>query len=547
MTLLPIVERELRVAARRPATHRARLLVALAGMLILLSLVGLRGAGTSAFNLGKTVFLGLGVLGLIYSLMAGVFLTADCLSEEKREGTLGLLFLADLSPLDVLLGKLAATSLHGLSGLLVCLPMLALPLVFGGVTGAELGRLGVVLLATLFFSLSAGLLASTLSQETHRTMLGTLMAMLFFTGLCPAMFWVGLSGVVPAMVGKLLLLASPAYAFAISSNSFFALRSGGEMYWESVGMIVLMGAGFLFLASRTMITGGRWERWLAGASQLPQGRRSKPALAASVSQALRRQNMLAVNPVMWLARRDRSPSRLAWLVAALMLPAVLAFTGALIWKLDTSRWLIKWLIIGLFLAYLAHQLLKLLVALEAVRQFSEDRRNGNLELLLVSPLTESEILTGQRMALIRCFYRPVLFMIFCNLVLFLFVLLRAKSLSMDGPDNYCFLVFFGGGAGVLGLDCWAISRTGMWFALRSITRYRAASAVLCRILLPSWLSLTLVIFLSVVNNGNPFRLNLIAFWFGVGVVVDLYFGWAANRKFLQGLRAAMREPGRGET
>ena len=47
---------------------------------------------------------------VFYCLLSGVWFTADCLSEEKREGTLGLLFLTDLKGYDVVLGKLVATS-----------------------------------------------------------------------------------------------------------------------------------------------------------------------------------------------------------------------------------------------------------------------------------------------------------------------------------------------------------------------------------------------------------------------------------------------------
>ena len=57
-------------------------------------------------------FTGLMMISFIYSLVAGRRFTADCLSEEKREGTLGLLFLTDLKGYDVVLGKVAATSLY---------------------------------------------------------------------------------------------------------------------------------------------------------------------------------------------------------------------------------------------------------------------------------------------------------------------------------------------------------------------------------------------------------------------------------------------------
>src|SRR5256885_5281345 len=53
----------------------------------------------------------------VYCLFIGARLTADCLSEEKREGTLGLLFLTDLKGYDVVFGKLAATSVNSIYAL----------------------------------------------------------------------------------------------------------------------------------------------------------------------------------------------------------------------------------------------------------------------------------------------------------------------------------------------------------------------------------------------------------------------------------------------
>ena len=77
-------------------------------------------------------------LAFLGCLFSGVFLTADSLSGEKREGTLGLLFLTDLKGYDVVFGKLIATSLNGFYALLAIFPVLALPLVMGGVTFWEL-------------------------------------------------------------------------------------------------------------------------------------------------------------------------------------------------------------------------------------------------------------------------------------------------------------------------------------------------------------------------------------------------------------------------
>src|SRR5438552_7786434 len=111
MTFLPIVDRELRVASRRRTTYLARIGAA---ALVILIFGGLQ--LTQAFRLGsfftagQTQFFVLKWLGFLFACSAGVFLTSDALSEEKREGTLGLLFLTDLRGYDVVPGKFLSHS-----------------------------------------------------------------------------------------------------------------------------------------------------------------------------------------------------------------------------------------------------------------------------------------------------------------------------------------------------------------------------------------------------------------------------------------------------
>src|SRR5437899_9435177 len=124
MTFLPIVDRELRVTARRSSIYRVRLSVALTAM-FLAGIILLVNLGAPQHQSGRHLFEGLSVLSIIYCLFSGRISTADCLSEEKREGTLGLLFLTDLKGYDVVLGKLAATSLSECCGLLAMLPGMA--------------------------------------------------------------------------------------------------------------------------------------------------------------------------------------------------------------------------------------------------------------------------------------------------------------------------------------------------------------------------------------------------------------------------------------
>src|SRR5664279_1436043 len=107
---------------------------------------------------------------VLYCLAGGVRFTADCLSEEKREGTLGLLFLTDLKGYDVVLGKLVATSLNGFYAVLAVVPVLALPLLLGGVAPGEFGRMALVTINTLFFSLALGMCVSALSRSARKAM-----------------------------------------------------------------------------------------------------------------------------------------------------------------------------------------------------------------------------------------------------------------------------------------------------------------------------------------------------------------------------------------
>src|SRR5258708_4782054 len=135
MTFLPLVTLELRAAARRKSTYRIRRWTALIAFVVSLFFIAIgffggRDAGKDLFNFLTTFAVGL-------ALIAGLFLTADCISEEKREGTLALLFLTDLKGYDIVLGKFIARSVNAVYGLLALLPIAAISLLLGGLTGGE--------------------------------------------------------------------------------------------------------------------------------------------------------------------------------------------------------------------------------------------------------------------------------------------------------------------------------------------------------------------------------------------------------------------------
>jgi ABC-type transport system involved in cytochrome c biogenesis permease component len=184
MTFLPIVERELRVAARRPATYWTRSAMGLGsiliGVLVFVFCFGLPAQQTTQF-----IFQGLAWLLMLYCLLLGRA-TTDCLSREKREGTLGLLFLTNLKGHDVVLGKLAATSLGSFYALLAAVPVLAVPLLMGGVSSGEFWRMVLTLIDTSLFCLVVGVFSSALCREHRQAAALNLNLLLLLAAVPPA-------------------------------------------------------------------------------------------------------------------------------------------------------------------------------------------------------------------------------------------------------------------------------------------------------------------------------------------------------------------------
>src|SRR3984957_9882385 len=186
MTFLPIVERELRVAARKRVVYWMRVFIAFVA-LIIGGTIFLANLDLPEKDIGPRIFLGLSILALCYCLLAGRWFTVDCISSEKREGTLGLLFLTDLKGFDVVLGKLAATSLDGFYGLLAVFPLLAIPLMSGGMTNGELWRTALVLVNTFLFSLAIGLCVSAMCRAEQTAMGANFILLLLLAAAPPAL------------------------------------------------------------------------------------------------------------------------------------------------------------------------------------------------------------------------------------------------------------------------------------------------------------------------------------------------------------------------
>ena len=95
LRFLPILERELRIAARGKAVYRWRLGIAALGLAFMAILSTTSSGSASSQIQGSVLFRGRVVVSALYAFLASMAVTADCVSREKRDGTLGLLFLTE--------------------------------------------------------------------------------------------------------------------------------------------------------------------------------------------------------------------------------------------------------------------------------------------------------------------------------------------------------------------------------------------------------------------------------------------------------------------
>ena len=538
MTFLPIVARELRVASRRRGTYSGRLWAAMIPIAVAVFWLPVL-ASQFSLSQGKALFSALSILTFGYCLLAGARSTSDCLSGEKREGTIGLLFLTDLKGYDVVLGKLVSSSLAAFYGLLATVPVLSLALLLGGVTLSEVGRMALLFANTLLFSMAAGVFASTLSRHDRRAMFATLCIVLA-TAAIPYVLAAGYAllkwqrfGQVPGSIFDLQrwLMVSPVYAFYILRSSLVS-STMVQSFYHSILTTHLLAWALLIAASliiphtcRERPPGKLGTRWLHFRNRWSYGKPSR-------RQAFRAR-LLDQNAFYWLAARDRIKAYYVWFfVAALGL--IWCWTGWLvesfIFDWDMSFWLL----------FLLFAFLKVWLTSEVCNRLVEDRASGAFELLLSSPLDLREMAHGQTLALRRQFGWPVL------VVLLLTYLLMRSSFraSHSGIEELELRLLFWSLMIMLAADLVTLKWVGMWQAVTTNQVNRATMAACSRVLLlptvvfvVGYASVWLAI--RAMNPAGESRWILgggCLVWLAIGLTNNLYFGLRARWQFLHHFR-----------
>jgi ABC-type transport system involved in multi-copper enzyme maturation permease subunit len=421
MIVLPVIVRELIAESRRPANYWLRLLGPAALLVFFLPIV----LSDAHLALGQGGYLFGNWNGILFLAiwMVAPLLTADCISRERREGTLGLLFLTPLKPGSIVGAKSLVHALRALAVLLSAIPVLTIPLLIGGVSGADILRAVLLDAGALLLALMAGLRASSLSREWSRAMALAICLSFGFALIYIQLHSLLLVGGLPRLDSSLALITGakggwgmgggpravvfggpliggpgfggpgwggPAPGLAIPGMAFrvggpapalaipvAALKVAAQMFAVSAGVVAVM----LFAAARRLKRNWREE---------PPSLRKQWWLQTFCSprywQKFFRRRMsrtLDRNPVGWLQQYSWT-ARLAkwgWCFALVFYESFFFPFGDWNARLSWQLWPTLGVIAGM--------------AFSAANSFGRERQTGAMELMLVTPLRVRQIINGR--------------------------------------------------------------------------------------------------------------------------------------------------------
>jgi hypothetical protein len=454
---------------------------------------------------GQAMLWMLSVVALLLALFSGGLLTADSISSEKREDTLGLLFLTNLKGFDVVAGKLSTHAITTASGLLATFPVFFLPILTGGVTWAETLRVLLAITVSFLFALSFGVWISARSRDARNAVMVTLTILLLVLVL--PLLWLAILEEFlrvrrPSLVGIPQL--SPGMLLYFARDAWYFAPGAKTVYWISIAIFLAASASFAALASRSLPAAWRWGE--TRSSLPPAGHprfglirgRVKKRLPLISPYALRNWLLNRFTEFTWGKRFWRC---ITWASFGLVLSSFAAGDEPFA--------------LAIVIVLLMHVMTKFVFAFDATRALNEDKRSSALELLLVTPIGERAIASAQADAF-RLKSKPYIRRLFLLTLAIEFTALANDQLHFRG-DDFVLLTGFLGGAMIW---TWSDYRTmpwlGMYHALKQSTHAKATLRLLAGILLVPWIPYFPVLFCMAESHVDEAAAGLLTLAWAVG-------------------------------
>ncbi len=388
MNFSPVIVRELRTVVRQPGCWWLRSLTAFVAGCKGCEMLARYSFAPGPWMTGPALLNELVWLAFLAALLMGL-VTANSINRERREGTLGLLLLTDLSPAQIVHGKLLASGLQSFFALLGFVPALMIPVLAGGVSGTAVVLAACGLANTLFVSLAAGLWMSALFRERLHGMAATLalVGVLAFGAELAAKAFLD-----PLAAPLFRLFGLAGWTTVLIPGWFFALP------FPVMSVVVTHGLGWLFLRQAAVTLARNWR-------DAPHEHFRKPEPADDWSPLVAARAPAAVpvswltdprpwdaDPVRWRMRRMASAEGFVWLAVGLSFIAQFGLLGSTfnadagsgeLWGVWSLAGMVGMVSTGGLLAW------------AGARFFQDARRRQDLELLLTTPVGGRDILASQ--------------------------------------------------------------------------------------------------------------------------------------------------------
>jgi len=400
MTILPVIAREVREQARQNFTYSLRMLGVVAVLAACLWPVMNRGLLPGS---GSQIFTWIhsALLFAIWFLIP--LSTSDCLSRERREGTIGLLFLTPLGAREIVFAKAAAHGLRSLTLWAASLPVVAIPFLIGGLTGQILVFSCIINFCSICLALGASLLASSFCRTRHRALaltmlLGFILFCSFGIAMLIGVVAMGYGGVVRQNLARSGL---PSIEELIAGG-IITLTGVGEYWSRTLGFLspqhlrdlqlavgavtaltILFACLLLLFAAR--VVRRRWQEESRSARTEKLERVfCTPMMGQNLLQRWMRWK-LDHNPIGWLEQRKWSGRLVMWSWVAVLVSfysTVFSSRGSFTRGFSELQSTLAWMLL-------------VSVAATAAGSLRRERETGVLELLLVSPLNAWKIIGGR--------------------------------------------------------------------------------------------------------------------------------------------------------
>jgi len=506
LQFLPIIERELRVAARQSRTWWRRIVTLALGTTILAIAFFTGRSWLGPGEVGSNIFDTLVIFAFIFSLLAGPLTTSDCVSREKREGTLGLLFLTSLRSRDVVLGKLAVSSLDIVLVLTGALPLVAMPFLLGGVDLTQFGRAALTLFNVMFLSLAIGICFSSLTGS-GRAALGLTLLFLLFVTLGIPLFANDVFQLESGSVQSTLFqMMSPVHAMGILMD----LRSRSSQMWQYwTAMVGLQSLAWGCIGVACWRTSRSWKQ-AAESARTTLLKARLAILRKRIDRSRWRRRLLEHRPLAWLETRAILEPFLLWGLFVLT-------TG--FWIFQHLRRPDRWPDEGIVFLWplYAHYVLCLWIAIQSPRRLADDKQSGALELLLCTTLAPSNIVRGCMRGLLSRFAPLMAASLTLALYGLYFYSIQRSGHDFDVQEIVEFLLC---GLVVIPVQTYSFARLGLYQGLAQGNSLRATFKLLAKIgLLPWALFITIMLGLFWFSQAVPFPR-----WFGEGFIFGCWIG-----------------------